>query len=127
MLRVMPMLVNPKVRALPLLLLALLWAGTGVADHDAHVGGSHFGPFRGGVGAGPCPHITHTQMRSLKIDGKIAIGMSRDEVRDSWGDPSSVALSSDGSGRWVFRWSDGSLDAVYFAGGCVQSWASHSP
>ena len=123
--QLMPMLGSAWGRV-SLLLLALAFAGPVQSGRDTFVGGHAFGAFRGDVDSGPCPHITHTQMRSLDINEEIAVGMSRDDVRDSWGDPYYVDRASDGSARWVFRWRDGSMDAVYFGNGCVQSWASRS-
>ena len=75
----------------------------------------------------PYPHIMSHRLRNLRVREQITKGMTRDQVRDSWGDPSSVTTSSNSRDQWTYRWASGAVNYVYFDNGCVQSWQSHEP
>lgn len=72
----------------------------------------------------PCPYISSTRLRSLKVSNQIAKGMTPGQVSDSWGEPNSVYRSG-GLTQWAYNYSDGSSRYVYFRHGCVSSLDSY--
>lgn len=55
---------------------------------------------------------------------RVFIGMSADDVRRAWGDPTSVNTTTTASGtreQWVYRWGNTKQQYVYLVGGKVSS------
>ncbi len=75
-------------------------------------------------GSDPCPYINTTKLRRLIIQKKITQGMQPDDVRRSWGSPSSVNTGGS-STQWAYHYPDYSSSYVYFRNGCVSNWSGY--
>ena len=63
------------------------------------------------------------RMRMLKAIGlkKILIGMTKDQARLSWGNPTKINRSSYGPEQWVYR-RGSNTQYIYFEDGVVSAW-----
>lgn len=67
------------------------------------------------------------QQEALQVavsERRVVIGMRAEDVRQAWGEPASVNVSTYASGtqeQWVYRWSNSKQQFVYFADGAVRS------
>src|SRR5690554_3050753 len=70
-----------------------------------------------------CPYINSTDLRRLIVQNKIKRGMKPDDVRRSWGAPSSIRTG--GRTQWTYHYPDYSANYVYFEHGCVVDWSGY--
>jgi len=70
-----------------------------------------------------CPYINSTDLRRLIIQNKIKRGMKPDDVRKSWGSPSSILTGK--RTQWAYHYPGGSASYVYFKNGCVVDWSGY--
>jgi len=60
--------------------------------------------------------------------GTIRIGMTRDQARQSLGNPERINRSSSGSGvreQWVYKRAGGSQSYLHFERGILKGWLEH--
>ncbi|TAN12943.1 MAG: DUF4124 domain-containing protein [Burkholderiaceae bacterium] len=67
------------------------------------------------------------QLRLLRAvaTGKVTPGMTAEQMRTSWGSPTSINRSVGSYGvheQWVYRWSNGKTQYVYLQNGVVTSF-----
>lgn len=73
----------------------------------------------------PCAHYTSSQLRSFVIQKTIKVGMTRDQVKRSWGEPTKVRTSYPGGDEWEY-WNPAGDQVVTFGShGCVTGWYTH--
>lgn len=70
-----------------------------------------------------CPFINSTDLKRLTIQHKIARGMKPDDVRRSWGSPTSIRTGR--RTQWAYHYTDYSARYVYFENGCVADWSGY--
>ncbi|MFC3152896.1 hypothetical protein ACFOEK_17790 [Litoribrevibacter euphylliae] len=68
-----------------------------------------------------CRYFSSTESRRLKIEKRIAKGMTEAQVRASWGNPSQVDQLSDEQSQWFYR-RFGESYFLTFLNGCLQGW-----
>lgn len=71
-----------------------------------------------------CPYINSSELNTLIIREQVKTGMKPNDVRKSWGAPTSVRKSS-GSTQWSYHWPNGNSNYVYFKNGCVSDFSSY--
>jgi hypothetical protein len=74
---------------------------------------------------GPAMSSRQIQLIELANRGRVAAGMSSDQVRIAWGAPTSINRSVRSNGiseQWVYRSGPGSAQYVYFDDGFVSSF-----
>lgn len=71
----------------------------------------------------PCPFINSTDLRRYIIQNKIVRGMKPEDVRRSWGSPSSIHTGR--RTQWAYHYPDYSANYVYFEHGCVTDWSGY--
>lgn len=72
-----------------------------------------------------CISYTSSQLRSFVIQKTIKVGMTRDQVKRSWGEPTKVRTSYPGGDEWEY-WNPAGDQVVTFGShGCVTGWYTH--
>lgn len=74
---------------------------------------------------GACREFSQSDLKRLGVQEKIAEGMTKGQLRDSWGTPDTINSSSTGRDQWVYRWSNTAHQYVYFIDGCVTNWQTY--
>lgn len=65
--------------------------------------------------------VFESKLRTKVESHQVAVGMTEEQVRTSWGPPTSVNSSSSGE-QWVYRRGNSAAQYVYFRGGLVSGW-----
>lgn len=70
-----------------------------------------------------CRYINTTELRTLIARNQITPGMKPEDVRRSWGSPSSVSTGR--VTQWAYHYPNYSASYVYFENGCVTDWSGY--
>lgn len=80
-------------------------------------------PRSSGLGGGYSADLARqSDYRTAAESGKVMLGMTPEQVRHAWGWPTKINSSSGGGEQWVYRWSSGNAQYVYFDNGVVSAW-----
>ena len=70
-----------------------------------------------------CGDLTQVDISHLIGNRKVQVGMTAEDVEESWGRPDSVNRSSSGDDQWVYNGRNYDSQYVYVDGkGCVTAW-----
>jgi hypothetical protein len=70
-----------------------------------------------------CVFISSTELRRLKIQHTLKLGMKSKDVLGAWGSPNYINKHSMGKSQWVYHVTGGA-HYVYLKDGCVTSWST---
>lgn len=72
-----------------------------------------------------CITYNSSQLRTFIIQKVIKVGMTPDQVKRSWGEPTKVRTSYPGGDEWEY-WNPAGDQVVTFGShGCVTGWYTH--